>query len=70
MWLAREPLSYEIVRITRQQIESAIASGVAFTLRMANGKEYPVPHRDYISLPPKGAYAIRRRKGFGLELRG
>ena len=25
---------------------------------MADGKEYPVPHRDYISLPPKASYVI------------
>ena len=44
--------------MTREQIESAVASGVAFTLRMADGKEYPVPHRDYISFPPKASYVI------------
>jgi hypothetical protein len=25
---------------------------------MADGKEYPVPHRDYISLPPKASCVI------------
>jgi hypothetical protein len=25
---------------------------------MADGKEYSVPHRDYISIPPKGSYVI------------
>jgi hypothetical protein len=25
---------------------------------MADGKEYPVPHRDYISLPPRAPYVI------------
>lgn len=25
---------------------------------MADGKEYPVPHRDYISIPPRGLYVI------------
>ena len=44
--------------MTREQVESAVASGVPFTLRMADGKEYPVPHRDYISLPPKASYVI------------
>jgi len=46
------------VAMTRQQVESAVASGVPFTLRMADGKEYTVPHPDYISLPPKGSYVI------------
>ncbi|MBI3854043.1 MAG: hypothetical protein HY298_27775 [Verrucomicrobia bacterium] len=44
--------------MTREQVESAVASGVPFTLRMADGHEYAVPHRDYISLPPKASYVI------------
>ena len=44
--------------MTREQVESAVARGVPFALLMADGKEYPVPHRDYISLPPKVAYVI------------
>lgn len=40
--------------ITKQQIESAMASGSSFDLRMADGREYHVAHRDYISLPPVG----------------
>jgi hypothetical protein len=44
--------------VTRDQIESAAASGGPFTLRMADGKEYLVPHRDYISIPPRGLYVI------------
>ena len=44
--------------MTRKQIESAVASGIPFTLRMADGKEYPVPHRDHISLPPNASYVI------------
>jgi hypothetical protein len=44
--------------MTREQVESAAASGNPFTLRMADGKEYLVPHRDYISIPPKGSYVI------------
>jgi hypothetical protein len=43
------------VLMTRDQIESALARGVPFTLRMADGKEYPVPHRDYIWLPPRAS---------------
>ena len=27
-----------------------------FTIHMADGKEYPVPHRDYIFIPPKAAH--------------
>ena len=32
--------------MTREQVESAMARGVPLTLRMADGKEYFVPHRD------------------------
>ena len=42
--------------MTRNQIESAIRSGMPFTLRMADGQEYLVPHRDYISRSPKGTF--------------
>jgi hypothetical protein len=42
--------------MTRGQIEAAIKNGVAFTLRMADGREYQVPHPDYISLSPKGTF--------------
>ena len=44
--------------MTRKQIESAVASGRPFTLRMADGREYPVPHTDHISLPPNASYVI------------
>ena len=44
--------------MTREQVESAVASGRSFALRMAGGREYSVPHRDYISLPPKASYVI------------
>jgi hypothetical protein len=44
--------------MTREQVVSAAESGVEFTLRMANGKAYRVPRRDYISIPPKWSYVI------------
>jgi hypothetical protein len=43
--------------MSRSQVEAAIESGNPFSLRMADGKEYHVPHRDYISLSPKGTFA-------------
>jgi hypothetical protein len=46
------------VVMTREQVESAVASGVPFTLCMADGNEYRVPHPDYIWLPPKASYMI------------
>lgn len=42
--------------MTRSQLISAIKSGNPFTLRMADGNEYSVPHPDYISVSPKGTF--------------
>jgi len=44
--------------MTRSEIESAIERNQPFVVKMADGKEYPVPHRDYISLPPRGTAVI------------
>ena len=44
--------------MSRSQIEAALERNVPFTLSMADGKDYRVPHRDYISLPPKRAFAV------------
>lgn len=44
--------------MTRAQVEAAIASGQPLTPRMADGKEYLVPHPDYISLAPRAPFAI------------
>ena len=44
--------------MTREQVEAAIANGLPFTLFMADGREYRVPHRDYIWLPPRATYAV------------
>ena len=42
----------------RSQLESAIQRGLPFSIRMADGQVYQVPHRDYISLSPGGAVAV------------
>jgi len=34
------------------QIEEAVQRGVPFRLKVADGDEFRVPHRDYIFLPP------------------
>jgi len=44
--------------MNRSQIEAALERNIPFTLRMADGREYTVPHRDYISLPPRGAFVV------------
>jgi hypothetical protein len=44
--------------MTRSQMEAAIQRNPPFTLRMADGHEYRVPRRDYISLPPRGSFVV------------
>ena len=44
--------------MTRAQIEKAIERNRPFVLKMADGNQYQVPHRDYIALPPKAAYVV------------
>lgn len=44
--------------MNRSQIEAALERNIPFTIRMADGKEYFVPHRDYISLPPIGGFVV------------
>jgi hypothetical protein len=44
--------------MNRNQIEAAIQKNLPFNIRMADGHEYRVPHRDYIALPPAGAFVI------------
>ena len=44
--------------MNRSQIESALERNLPFSLRMADGREFPVPHRDYISFPPRGAFVV------------
>jgi hypothetical protein len=44
--------------MNRNQIEAAVERNIPFTLRMADGREYAVPRRDYIFLPPRGAFVV------------
>jgi len=44
--------------MNRTQIQTAIERNLPFVLKMADGHEYPVPHRDYVVLPPRAAYVI------------
>lgn len=44
--------------MSRSQIEAAVERNSPFTIRMADGKEYHVPHRDYIAVSPKAAVVV------------
>jgi len=52
------PKQYFGQNMNRRQIEAAVERNLPFTLRMADGKEYRVPHRDYIFFPPRGAFVV------------
>lgn len=43
--------------MNRDRILQAMASGKPFTILMADGREYTVPHRDHIFAPP-GAFEV------------
>lgn len=42
----------------RSKLLEAIETNCPFTVHMADGNAYSVPHRDYIALPPKSASAF------------
>ena len=44
--------------MTRDQIVRAVQRNTPFTLRMADGREYTVPHRDFITVPPNASFVI------------
>jgi hypothetical protein len=44
--------------LTREQVDAVIEGGHPFELRVADGREYQVPHRDFISVAPTGNYVI------------
>ena len=41
-----------------QELQSAIESGQPFIVRTVDGKEHPVPQRDYIGLSPNKKVAV------------
>lgn len=44
--------------MTMRQVREAMGSGRPFTIMMADGKSYRVPHGDYIMLIPKGSAVV------------
>jgi len=44
--------------MTKEVLRKAIDSNRPFTIRMADGKEYSVPHRDFVAFTRKGTSAI------------
>lgn len=44
--------------MTRENIHSVVESNRPFTITMADGKEYHVPHRDFIAFTAKGTAVV------------
>lgn len=44
--------------MTRENIHSVIESNHPFVISMADGKEFVIPHRDFISFTRKGTSVI------------
>jgi hypothetical protein len=44
--------------MSRTVIEAVLEFGRPFTVQTSDGREYRVPRRDYISLPPKGSFVV------------
>ncbi len=44
--------------MTKENLHEAIETNQPFIITMADGKEYDVPHRDFISFTRKGTAAI------------
>lgn len=51
-------IPYILGLMTRENIHSAIDSNRPFVISMADGKDYAVPHRDFISFTRKGTAVI------------
>ena len=44
--------------MTKENVHSAIESNLPFVICMADGKEFVIPHRDFISFTRKGTAVI------------
>lgn len=52
------PRRRKIVGMMLQQVRNAMDSQRPFSIMMADGRSYRVPHRDYIMLIPKGSAVV------------
>lgn len=44
--------------MTKENLHSVIESSLPFVISMADGKEYAVPHRDFIAFTRKGTAVV------------
>jgi len=52
--------------MTKDNIQAAIETNQPFTIRMADGKKYPVPHADFCFLPPTGNNVVLANENGGV----
>lgn len=51
--------------ITRRKLAEAVERNEPFAISLADGKDYSVPHRDYISIAPHHEYfVVHNDEGF------
>jgi len=44
--------------VTKENLQSVIEANLPFVISMADGKEYSVPHRDFIAFTRKGTAVV------------
>jgi hypothetical protein len=44
--------------MTHAELQARIEDGLPFTLHVADGRSYHVPHRDFIWLPPRSTVTV------------
>ena len=44
--------------MTHAELKSKVDEGVPFTLHVADGRSYEVPHRDFVLLPPRSTVIV------------
>jgi hypothetical protein len=44
--------------MTHAELKSKVDEGIPFTLHVADGRSYEVPHRDFVLLPPRSTVIV------------
>ena len=44
--------------MTHAELKSKVEEGIPFTLHVADGRSFEVPHRDYVLLPPRSTVIV------------
>ncbi len=44
--------------MTHETLRTKIEEGLPFTLHVADGRSYEIPHHDFIMLPPRSTFVV------------